>query len=475
MEKWEERAYHYCKEHLRSKGFPVSGLHLDPELVCRGIIVDTEQGNLLKADRFGYVRRGMHGTKQLSDEKIRAEYSQEAVDLRDSRWVFLNTMFSVSEGCLYAQLVDRLDSGALLADAQPPFDAVRCSSYSQLYQAVSKALYKAHVASRLKDEVMQDPLSFVHLDPATCEALLDQRDAGKKLALVTNSDWVYTQKVMSSIYNPFLPAGMDWTNLFDLVVVSACKPEFFTTDRRPVYELATEDGYLRQHFRFEEGKIFAGGNARMLQKCFQVTGEEILYVGDHIFSDVNMAKKGLRWRTCLIMQELEKEVEGLSLGLEKQNAIRQLFSVRNQHAAVLNRLRNDLTKRLNGRDGAGNSASPPRSAEDSRKDIETLQGTVEALNDELDQLLREEGGHVNKYWGYMSRAGFADTSHLMRQIQKYADIYTSRVSNFLPYTPYALFSSPRHALAHDMDYSQIFVKSTSYGAENSTASSRGAS
>eukprot|EP00966_Prymnesium_polylepis_P201207 4661986-Prymnesium_polylepis.2 len=29
----------------------------------------------------------------------------------------------------------------------------------------------------------------------------------------------------------------------------------------------------------------------------------------------------------------------------------------------------------------------------------------------------------------MSRAGFADKSHLMRQIEKYADIYTSRVSN----------------------------------------------
>merc|ERR1719487_2829619 len=59
-----------------------------------------------------------------------------------------------------------------------------------------------------------------------------------------------------------------------------------------------------------------------------------------------------------------------------------------------------------------------------------------------------EGKHVNKYWGYMSRAGFADKSHLMRQIEKYADIYTSRVSNLLPYTPYKDFVCARQSLAH---------------------------
>jgi len=41
------------------------------------------------------------------------------------------------------------------------------------------------------------------------------------------------------------------------------------------------------------------------------------------------------------------------------------------------------------------------------------------------------GTGVNKHWGYMCRARFSDKSHLMRQIEKYADIYTSRVSNLL--------------------------------------------
>lgn len=42
--------------------------------------------------------------------------------------------------------------------------------------------------------------------------------------------------------------------------------------------------------------------------------------------------------------------------------------------------------------------------------------------------------HFSERWGYLSRAGLNDKSQFTRQIEKYADIYTSRVSNFLRYT-----------------------------------------
>ena len=48
----------------------------------------------------------------------------------------------------------------------------------------------------------------------------------------------------------------------------------------------------------------------------------------------------------------------------------------------------------------------------------------------------------------MSRAGFADKSHLMRQIEKYADIYTSKVANLERYTPYKQFMCMRQSLPH---------------------------
>lgn len=34
-------------------------------------MLDKQMGNLVKADRFGYIKRAMHGTKMLSNREIR--------------------------------------------------------------------------------------------------------------------------------------------------------------------------------------------------------------------------------------------------------------------------------------------------------------------------------------------------------------------------------------------------------------------
>lgn len=67
--------------------------------------MDTERGNLVKADRFGFIKRAMHGTRMLSPSEVRAAYGREFVSLKDeSRWSFLNTLFSVSEAVMYMQV-----------------------------------------------------------------------------------------------------------------------------------------------------------------------------------------------------------------------------------------------------------------------------------------------------------------------------------------------------------------------------------
>lgn len=47
----------------------------------------------------------MHGTRMMSWQEIRELYGREVVNLRnEGRWVFLNTLFSVSEGVMYTQV-----------------------------------------------------------------------------------------------------------------------------------------------------------------------------------------------------------------------------------------------------------------------------------------------------------------------------------------------------------------------------------
>ena len=133
---WELLAYECTKRVLEEIGFPVADLEFDKDLACRGLVIDKDRGNFLKIDRHGFVRRAMHGDARLEGSELDALYGRTQVDLRSNRFSFLNTLFSVSEGVMYAQLVSKLDSGALFRDASPPFDASRVANYADLHRAV---------------------------------------------------------------------------------------------------------------------------------------------------------------------------------------------------------------------------------------------------------------------------------------------------------------------------------------------------
>ncbi len=40
--------------------------------------------------------------------------------------------------------------------------------------------------------------------------------------LITNSDYQYTQRMMSYAYDEFLPDGKTWRDLFDMVATRCC-------------------------------------------------------------------------------------------------------------------------------------------------------------------------------------------------------------------------------------------------------------
>ncbi|XP_010482172.1 PREDICTED: 5'-nucleotidase domain-containing protein 4-like [Camelina sativa] len=438
---WEGKAYDYCMENLKSMGFPVDGLAFDPELVIRGLMIDKEKGNLVKADRFGYVKRAMHGTKMLSNKAVSEIYGRELVDLRNqSRWEFLNTFFSVSEALAYAQMVDRLDDGCISAD-------LGTLDYKGLYKAVAKALFRAHVEGQLKSEIMSKPELFVEPDPELPLALLDQKEAGKKLLLITNSDYHYTDKMMKHSFNKFLPNDMDWRDLFDMVIVSARKPEFFQMSH-PLYEVVTGEGLMRPCFKAETGGLYSGGSAQMIESSLNVHGDEILYVGDHIYTDVSVSKVHLRWRTALICRELEEEYKALIGSRGHREELIELINQKEVVGDLFNQLRLALQRRSKGRP-AQTLAATNLDDQELTETMQKLLIVMQRLDDKIGLMLESDGELFNKRWGFLSRAGLWDKSHLMRQIEKYADIYTSRVSNFLNYTPFMYFRSQEQSLAHD--------------------------
>ncbi|CAL9768579.1 unnamed protein product [Musa acuminata subsp. burmannicoides] len=462
---WEGRAYDYGMANLRSMGFPVDGLEFDPNMVIRGLVMDKERGNLVKADRFGYVKRAMHGTKMLSTRAISEIYGRELVDLRkESRWEFLNTFFSVSEAVMFMQMVDRLDQGAMPAELGPlDYKGIQkarscgLSNYHGIqyynsnisfgFQAVAKALFRAHVEGQLKSEIMAEPERFVEPDPELPLALLDQKEAGKKLLLITNSDYHYTNKMMQHAFNRFLPNDMGWRDLFEMVLVSARKPEFFQMSQ-PLYEVVTSDGLMRPCFKAKSGGLYSGGSAQMVEKSLDVHGDEILYVGDHIYTDVSQSKVHLRWRTALICRELEDEYNALIHSRSHKEELIELIEQKETVGDLFNQLRLALQRRTKGRP-AQTRAANNMDDQELTESMQKLLILMKRLDQKIAPMLEADGELFNKRWGYLSRAGLWDKSHLTRQIEKYADIYTSRVSNFLHYTPFMYFRSQEQTLAHD--------------------------
>lgn len=436
---WEGRAYSYGMTSLAGLGVPVDDLKFDPNLVIRGLVLDTELGNCVKVDRFGFVKRAMHGTRMMSPAEVRSAYGRELVNLRDeSRWVFLNTLFSVSEAVMYAQLVDKLDAGEISYQTCP-------QSYEALYKLVSRALFLAHIEGKLKAEIVGNPGKFIRPDPDLPQTLIDQKASGKKLMLITNSDYQYTNSVMSVSFDPFLPDGMKWRDLFDFVIVNSRKPDFFKTNQS-LYEIVTDDGLMRPVRSLEIGGLYCGGSAQMVQQALDVSGDEILYIGDHIYTDAALAKLEFKWRTCLIIRELEDEVEAFASGRKHRQYLKMVLDKKERIGDAFNSIRLARQRLL------AKSALTPEMRQQV-KDMNTILAEfltiMERLDKEIGPAIAEDGADFNKRWGYLSRAGVNDRSQLLKQIEKYADIYTSRVSNLLRYTPFVYFRSPGQSMAHD--------------------------
>ena len=433
VDAFERMVYAQARERLAAEGWPVEGLAFDAQMVTRGLVIDTELGNLVKADRFGFVKRAMHGTRMLGYAEQREAYAQVLVDLSDPRWVFLNTLFSLSEGCLYAQAVDLMDRRAL----------PRVFEYASLYRHVRAGVDAQHVEGHLKAEIAAAPDRYVVQDPEAALALLDQKIAGKKLLLITNSEWTFTSKMMTHAFDRHLPEGMTWRQLFEVVIVSARKPTFFT-ERGPFFEVVDEEGLLRPVTGpLRSGGIYLGGCASQVERDLGVSGDEILYVGDHMFGDVHVSKRTLSWRTALVLREMEAEMAALEAFRSTELRLLALMKDKGVLEARLSQARLAL-QRLH----AGYGPAPDTHVSTVEAGVHELRTQLLALDAVIGPLAQVGTELTNPRWGLLTRAG-NDKSHLTRQIERYADIYTSRVSNFLLATPFAYFRSPRGNLPHD--------------------------
>jgi len=433
VKRWEQTMYDYLKRKVMELGWPVEDLSYIPDMIIRGLVLDKKLGNIVKPNRFGYVKQGCHGTRLIPFRTLRNIYSRITVDIREARWSLLTTLFDVPVACMYSQLVDKLDRN----------DFPEVMGYADLEERMTSNLDAAYAGGMLREEILKDPSRYVVEDVETPLALLDQKHAGKKLLLITDSEWEYVSGIMPYVFDPHLPAGMTWRDLFDMVIVSAGKPNFFLR-QQPAFEVVTEDGLLKPVVgALKEGAVYVGGHAGLVEETFDLTGGEMMYVGDHVESDVHATKSILRWRTGLVLNELEEELASLKRFQDLQGDLSALMTDKAKLERKLAQLRLYI-QRLD----KGYGPEPALSAAELSHGIDKLEAEISDLANRISPMARKAQEMFNPRWGLLTRAGI-DKSYLARQVEGYADIYTSRVSNFLYQTPFAYLRPTRSSLPHD--------------------------
>jgi hypothetical protein len=251
--------------------------------------------------------------------------------------------------------------------------------------------------------------------------------------------------MMSYAFDRFLPDEMGWRGLFDVVIVQAGKPEFFE-GRAPLYEVVDEQGLLRPFIgKVAPGGAYLGGNARLVEEHLGLAGEEILYVGDHVYADVHVSSQIRRWRTALVLRELEAEVEAQAALAGPLAQLQALMDQKQRGEHEQAALRLGLQRAQH---GEPLPAGLPADATAIHERLRALRVEQEELDAQIGPLARRAGEIGNARWGPLMRAG-NDKSRLARQIERYADVYTSRVSNLLYLTPFGYLRAPRGSLPHD--------------------------
>jgi hypothetical protein len=281
------------------------------------------------------------------------------------------------------------------------------------------------------------------------------RSAGKKLFLLTNSAWDYTDAVMRYLLDGVVAEYPSWRNYFDFVITLASKPAFFT-EQRPFLELddSTEEGRVVGEAKsLERGKVYQGGNLVQFEQLSGFAGETVLYVGDHIFGDILRSKKSSLWRTCMIVQEIEDEIsytEGRAEEISRLSELEHLRARLDDEVNLRKSLLNNLERRLEREPElpAEERAQLEAERKETKAEMDTLRRALKTAVETTDVLEQDVEEGFNPYWGLLFKEG-NENSRFGEQVEGYACLYTSRVSNLLHYSPTHYFRSPRELMPHE--------------------------
>uniref|UniRef100_A0A0N4ZCR2 5'-nucleotidase domain-containing protein 3 n=1 Tax=Parastrongyloides trichosuri TaxID=131310 RepID=A0A0N4ZCR2_PARTI len=395
---------------IEEKKYPnaLKALPYDFDFAIRGLHFDIENSCLLKIDAFNTIQSGSvyRGRRRLTDDEILKQYNSfNLPDSKVQKMIQLNDLFSLPWAGIVANIVHYCDNviGNVIA-------------YT-LHDDIKEAVGKVHASGMMYKAVMENIDKFVHpnenLRPYL-ESLIESKS--KELFIISNSPFNFINAGMKYMI------GDDWRKFFKYIIVSAKKPDFFKKDTpfRLYDENLNNVVWFRPVDELEDGKIYCNGNIESFSKMAKFKNPNVLYFGDHMFSDLADPILQLGWRTAAIVPELAREIR-----------------LQNEDDYIKNILWIEALTEIYERyqylkDECNNCAK-----------------TLENLDNERRKTRESAKQKFNPQFGSLFRT-YNNMTCFSKRLSRLADIYTSRVSNLHKYSNKHSFYARRIALPHEI-------------------------
>ncbi|XP_042192958.1 cytosolic purine 5'-nucleotidase isoform X1 [Callorhinchus milii] len=437
---YEALGFDLTVERLLSIGYPQELVNFvyDPMFPTRGLLFDTLYGNLLKVDAYGNILVCVHGFNFMKGPEIRERYPNKFIQRDDTeRFYILNTLFNLPETYLFACLVDFFTNCSRYTSCETGCkEGDLFMSFKSMFQDVRDAVDWVHYKGSLKKKTLENLEMYVVKEPKL-PLLLSRMTEFGKVFLVTNSDFTYTNKIMTYMFDfihgpkPGTP-HRQWHSYFDLVVVDARKPLFFS-EGTVLRQVDTKTGQLKIGTHtgpLQHGIVYSGGSSDIMGDLLGAKGKDILYIGDHIFGDILKSKKRQGWRTFLVIPELAQE---LHVWTDKSKLFEELQS--------LDIFLAELYKHLD-------------SSSSERPDISTIQRRIKKVTHDMDMCYGMMGS--------LFRSGSRQTL-FASQVMRYADLYAASFINLLYYPFSYLFRAAHVLMPHEstVEHSHVEIDAES--------------
>ena len=424
--KFEELTYkQVIKKLVSERGYPseILNLKFDFDKVIRGLVLDSKNGDVLKLNQFGKIRLKSHGTKKISYTELKTQHQDIYIDYSLENYYFINSGFSISVALLFSQLID-LKDGKLFKSLPP---------YQEIAADVRFFTNECHCDQSLENVVKNDIKNYIIPDPDVVRGLERFKSHGKKLFLLTNSFYEYTKMLLDYTILPFLSNHKHWLDLFDIIITGGDKPRFFY-DEIPFLRIDPDTSTMTNDRRVITKGVFQGGNAKIFTKSMNLNEEDILYIGDHIYGDIVRLKQECNWRTGLVVEELEHELESINKTSGLNSEVEALMQ---EKAPLEEKMMEVITKQKE----TGTSIS--------EDEFRKLQTQISELDLKIRDNIQNIQAAFNPDWGEIMRMG-NEESFFARQVIRYSCIYMPRLSDFLNISPRSYLRSVRRKMPHEL-------------------------